>query len=326
MTFFKTRCLGAAAVLLMAGGFAAAETIKVSTRASNWDIVLEESGVAEKYGIEIEFVPMKAGADVAEAIITNSVNVGSIGDVPLTALLARTDLVTVIGTAITTDGSYAKVIVPIDSPLKGIEDLKGKKIATKIGSGSYRAMADWCEKNGCSLNDFEFLNTSPTAITAAIESGSVDAGIWFAPTTLIAVEKGFGRILMDFDGANESTANWVVNNSFYEENPEAVVKFLAATIDAQHILVNDPARAAQLLEQGMKKRGRDLTADILEKGLADFDYTPRMDVEVATRIFSGVWESLKNAGKVRGDTPDFAASIDSGPHEQAEAMVKAASN
>lgn len=314
----------AAAASITAGGLVqalAADKIRVSSRSTNWDIVLEESGVAEKYGLDIELVPMKTGVEVTEALIGGTVDVGSIGETPLTSLLTKTDLVGVIGTAVSTDGSYAQVIVKADSPLQSIDDLKGKKIATKVGSGSYRALNDWCAKNGCSLNDFEILNTAPNAILAAIEADSVDAGIWFAPTTSIAVAKGFGRIMMNFKGANEGQASWVANRQFAEENPELVARFLAATMEAQDILVNDHDRAAALLEQGMKKRGRDLTADVLKMGLADFDYSPSMDPERKVRVFSGVFDSLKGAGKLQGDKPDFSAALMPEFHEQAQTLT-----
>lgn len=327
-TYWSRRSVVVAALAVSltaaAASQAAADKIRMSSRSANWDIVLIESGVAEKYGLEIELVPMKTGAEVTEALVGGSVDVGSVGETPLTSLLTKTDLVAVIGTATSTDGGYAQVIVQTESPLQTIDDLKGKKIATKIGSGSYRALNDWCAKNGCSLNDFEILNTAPNAILAAIEAGSVDAGIWFAPTTSIAVAKGFGRIMMNFAGANEGQASWVVNRAFAEENPDLTVKFLAATMEAQEILVSDHDRAAALLEAGMKKRGRDLTADILKMGLADFDYAPSMDVERKVRVFNGVFDSLKAAGKLRGDRPDFSEALMPEFHDQARAMTEKA--
>lgn len=302
-------------------GSAAAESIIMSAGTSDWDFVMMEGGVAEKYGLTIEFTPTKSGVDVPEAIVSNSVNVASIGETPLASLLPKTDLVAAIGTAVSTDGSYAKVIVRKDAPFTTIDDLKGKNIATKIGSGSYRALVNWCELNNCSINDFNILNTSPGAILAAIEGGSVDAGIWFAPTTTIAVSKGFGRILMDFKGAADGQASWIVNRQYAEEHPETVAKFLAATIDAQTILTDDPDRAAELIEQGLRKRGRDLPAEIIEAGFPDFDYTPNMDIERKVRVLEGVWDSLVAAGKVRGDMPDFTKAMDPTYFERAEELV-----
>ncbi len=299
----------------------AADKVRMSSRSTNWDIVLIESGAAAKYDLEIDLVPMKTGVEVTEALIGGTVDVGSIGETPLTSLLAKTDVVGVIGTAVSTDGSYAQVIVRKESPLQTIDDLKGKKIATKIGSGSYRALNDWCKKNSCSLNDFEILNTAPNSILAAVEAGSVDAGIWFAPTTSIAVAKGFGRIMMNFKGANEGQASRVANRAFAEAHPDVVVKFLAATMEAQKILVNDHDRAAALLERGMKKRGRNLTADVLKMGLADFDYAPSMDQARKVRVFEGVFDSLTKAGKIKGEQPDFSKALVPELHEKAAALV-----
>lgn len=311
---------GAAALLLTTAGTVpsqAADEIRLSSRSANWDIVLIESGVAAKYDLKIELVNLRTGVEVAEALVGGSVDVGSIGETPLTSLLAQTKDVVVIGTAVSTDGSYAKVIVRKDSPLQTLEDLKGKKIATKIGSGSYRALSDFCAQRGCTINDFEILNTAPAAILAAVESGSVDAGIWFAPTTSIAVAKGFGRIMMDFKGANQGQASWVANRKYAEENPDMVARFLAATIEAQDILVNDHDRAAQLLAQGLQKRGRDLSAEVLKMGLGDFDYSPGVFADRKVSILSGVFDTMKKAGKIRVDKPDFAAALQPQHFEEA---------
>lgn len=318
---------GALALALAAGSAGqglAADKIKMSSRATFWDLVLMESGAADKYDLAIELVRMKSGPEVNEALIGGSVDIGSVGETPLTSMLTRTDVVGVVGTAVSTNGSYAKVIVPKNSSFKSIDDLKGKKIATKIGSGSFRALSDWCNKTSkCSLDDFQITNTAPGQIVAALQAGSVDAGIWFAPVTTIATAKGFGRILMDFDGANQGQASWVVNRAYAQKNPDIVVRFLAATIDAQEILVNDPARAAKLIEQGLQKRGRDLTADLLEPGIAagDFDYRSSMDVDRKVAVFNAVFDSLKANGKLRGDRPDFSKGVMPNFHKQAEALV-----
>ena len=320
--------VGVLALILTAGDaiqVLAADKIKMSSRSTFWDLVLIESGAAKKYNLAIELVRMKSGPEVTEALVGGSVDVGSIGETPLTSLLTRTaNVVGVIGTAVSTNGSYAKVIVPKKSGFKSIEDLKGKKIATKVGSGSFRALSDWCRKTAkCSLSDFRITNTAPGAIVAALQAGSVDAGIWFAPVTTIATAKGFGRILMDFKGANQGQASWVVNRAYAKKNPDVVARFLAATIDAQQILVKDPARAAKLIERGMQKRGRDLTADILEPGIAagDFDYRPSMDVDRKVAVFNAVFDSLKANGKLQGDRPDFSKGLLPAYHKKAEALA-----
>lgn len=288
----------------------AADKVRMGSRNTNLDVVLLESGLAEKYGLEIEVVRIKTGIEMAEALIGGGVDVGIVGGAPLVSAMVRTDKMVLIGSAWTTDGSYAKVLVRPDSPYKSIEDLKGKKIANKIGSGSYRALGDWCAKHGCKVTDFEILNTSPASIVAALESGSVDAGIWFAPTTSIAVHKGIARILMDFKGANLGAATWVARKEFAANNKDVLARFMAATVDAQELILKDPRKGAELLSAGLKKLGRDLPVEVLELGINDFYYEHGMLDGKLVQAYSDVFDAFKARGKLRGDKPDFNEFLD----------------
>lgn len=316
----------AALMLTAAVSVSAADKIKLSFRSTDWDIVLVESGLTTKYGLEIEKVALRSGPDAIQALVSGSVDVGSLGETPLASLLSQTDTLGVIGTAVNTDGSYVKVIVSKDSPLKNINDLKGKKIATTVGSGSYRAFSNWCAKNGCSLSDFNIFNTTPDSILPAIESGSVDAGIWFAPISTISVQNGVGRILTNLSGAVDGQASWVVNRKFAEHNPDLVVRFLAAAIEAQNILQFDHERAAKLLEQGLRKNGRNLTAQQLQPGLTDFNYAPIFDTEKSVRILNDAFNELVAEGKQRGKKPKFEDTMLPQFFSNAQVMVAERSN
>lgn len=114
----------------------AADKIVMGSRDTNLDVILLESGLAKKYDLDIEVVRVKTGIEMAEALIGGGIDIGIVGGSPLVSAILRTDKITLVGSAWITDGGYAKVIVRKDSPIKSIEDLKGKKIANKIGSGS----------------------------------------------------------------------------------------------------------------------------------------------------------------------------------------------
>lgn len=132
---------------------------------------------------------------------------------------------------------------------------------------------------------------------AAVESKSVDAGIWFAPTTSIAVHKGVARILMDFKGANLGGATWSARKEFADNNRDVLTRFMAATIDAQELILNDPHRGAEILAAGMKRRGRDLPVEVLEIGMNDFDYKHGMLDGKLVAVYNEVFDAFKAAGK-----------------------------
>jgi len=288
----------------------AADKIRMGSRNTNLDVVLLESGVAKKYGIDIEVVRIKTGIEMAEALIGGGIDVGIVGGAPLVSAITRTKKIVLIGSAWTTDGGYAKVLVRKDSPIKSIDDLKGKKIANKIGSGSYRALGDWCAKNNCKVSDFQILNTSPASIIAALESKSVDAGIWFAPTTSIAVHKGIARILMDFSGANLGAATWSARKDFASKNKDVLARFMAATVDAQELILKDSRKGAELLSAGLKKMGRNLPVSVLEMGINDFHYVHGMLDGKLVKAYNQVFDAFKARGKIRGSKPDFTTLMD----------------
>jgi sulfonate transport system substrate-binding protein len=300
--------------LTAAGVTQAADKIRMGSRNTNLDVVLLESEIPEKYNLDIEVVRVKTGIEMAEALIGGGIDIGIVGGTPMVSALLRTDKIVVVGNAWTTDGGYAKVLVRKDSPIKSIEDLKGKKIANKIGSGSYRALGDWCEKNNCKVSDFQILNTSPASIIAALESNSVDAGIWFAPTTSIAVYKGVARILMDFKGANLGQATWAAKKKFATENEDLMARFMAATVDAQELIQKDPRKGAELLSVGLKKLGQDLPVEVLEMGINDFVYEHGLN-DTKVQVFNDIFDALKKQGKYRGDKPDFKLFFDPSYYE-----------
>lgn len=306
-----------AAALTATGSAQAADKVKMGSRNTNLDVILIEGGFAKKYGIDVDVVRVKTGIEMAEALIGGGVDVGIVGGAPLVSALRRTNKIVVVGAAWTSDGGYAKVLVRPDSPYKTLDDLKGKKIANKIGSGSYRALGDWCAKNGCKVSDFQILNTSPAAIIAALESGSVDAGIWFAPTTSIAVHRGIARVLTDFKGANLGAATWSARKDFAANRKDVLVRFMAATIDAQELIKKDPKKAAQLLASGLKKAGRDLPVPVLEMGMNDFDYVHGMLDGKLLKVYSDIFDAFKKRGKYKGDKPDFNKFLDASVYQAA---------
>ena len=71
------------------------------------------------------------------------------------------------------------ILVPKDSPLKSIADLKGKKIAVAKGSNAHYLLVKALEKAGVKYEDITPAYLAPADARAAFESGAVDAwSIW----------------------------------------------------------------------------------------------------------------------------------------------------
>ncbi|MDH5748132.1 MAG: NrtA/SsuA/CpmA family ABC transporter substrate-binding protein [Rhodospirillales bacterium] len=311
----------ALAPVLAAVNANAAEKIRIGSRLEYYDVNYREGGFDKKYGLDAEAVPFKTGIEVVSAIQSGEIDFASTGHVPLAVLMSKTDKVLTIATAGYNAGSAYRMVVPVNSTFKSIEDLKGKVIATKLGSGSYNAFVNYLKAKGLNEKEFKMKNGGPGAIVAAMQGGSVDAGIWFDPTISLILYKKWGRVLLDFDGHATFMGLWIVNRKFAEKNPDAVVRFLAGAMDSGDLLNSDPGKASQLLATGYQRRGRDYPAGVFKDGIPLIDFSSPIKQKYIDEI-KKTYQFLKAKGRIKGNEPAWNTLITSKYLDQAKKIRK----
>lgn len=299
----------------------AAEKIRMGSRLEYYDVVYREGAFDKKYDIEAVSVPFKTGVEVVTALQSGDIDIASSGHVPLTILLSKTDKVMVIASAAYNTGSIYRMVVGKDSKYKTIEDLKGKVIATKLGSGSYGAFLRYIKSKGLSEKDFKMKNAGPGAIVAAMQAGSVDAGIWFEPTISLILYRGWGRALLDFKDHAIFQVHWLVNREFAEKNPDVIVRFLAGAMDAQKLLGTNAEKASKMISTGYQRRGRDYPAEVFKLGIPLINFDTAVDAKHLDEI-KRTYNFLKERGRIRGTEPDWSRVIDLSYLEKAKKIRK----
>jgi ABC-type nitrate/sulfonate/bicarbonate transport system substrate-binding protein len=310
-----------AAVSVFGGMAWGADKLKMGSRLEYYDVTYRQGGFDKKYDLDAEGVPFATGVEVVTAIQSGAIDIASSGHVPLTILLSKTDKVLVLASSAYNKGSLYRMVVGKDTPYKGIEDLKGKVVATKFGSGSYNAFLSYLKAKGMTEKDFRMKNASPAAIIGAMEAGTVDAGIWFEPTISVIVYKGFGRVLLDFEGHATFQAYWMVNRAFAEKNPDIVVRFLAGALDAQELLSTNVKESAVLISKGYKKRGRDMPPQVFEKGIELMDFSPDITPDKYAEMHR-TYEFFKAKGRIKGPEPDWKSLFKTEYLEKAKKIRK----
>ena len=310
-----------AATSLLGGMAWGVDKLKMGSRLEYYDVTYRQGGFDKKYGLEAEAVPFATGVEVVAAIRSGAIDIASSGHVPLTILLSKTDKVLVLASTGYNTGSLYRMVVGKNTPYKTIEDLKGKVVATKFGSGSYNAFLSYLKAKGMSEKDFKMKNATPAAIIGAMEAGTVDAGIWFEPTISVIVYKGFGRVLLDFDGHATFQGYWMVNRAFAEKHPDVVVRFLAGACDAQELLTKDVKKSAVLVSKGYKKRGRNMPPDVFEKGIELMDFSPDITPDKYEEMHR-TYEFFKKKGRIKGPEPDWKSLFKTGYLEKAKKIRK----
>jgi len=123
------------------------------------------------------------------------------------------------------------ILVPKDSSIQTVADLKGKKIALNKGSNVHYLLVRALEKAGRKYTDVEVVFLPPADGRAAIEKGTVDAWVIWEPYRTAAEVSSGARTLADGNGLVSNHDFFFTTKSFAEAHPQIIDVVLGAARD-----------------------------------------------------------------------------------------------
>ena len=177
-------------------------------------------------GIEIKWVDFQFGPPLLEAINVGSVDFGFVGDSPPIFAQAGGARIRYVA-AVKSDGNNQAIIVPKDSPIKTIADLKGKRIAFAKGSSANNLLVAALEKAGLSYGDISPAPLAPADATAAFIKGSVDAWSIWDPYLALSELKENARVIVFDKDVHKPNAFYIAGSDFVDKHPALVTKLNA---------------------------------------------------------------------------------------------------
>ena len=139
------------------------------------------------------------------------------------------------------------IVVPKDSPLKSVADLKGKKIALNKGSNVHYLLVKALQRSGVKYTDVQTVFLPPADARAAFERGAVDAWVIWDPF-LAAAEKQLGaRVLADGKGLVSNHQFYLASRGYAQRKQEVVRAIVDELAKLDRWAEKSPKEVAQLL-------------------------------------------------------------------------------
>ena len=174
-------------------------------------------------GIEIKWIDFQFGPPLLEAINVGSVDFGFVGDSPPIFAQAGGARVRYVA-AVKSDGNTQAIIVPQDSTIKTLADLKGKRVAFGKGSSAHNLLVAALEKAGLAWSDITPAPLAPADATAAFVKGAVDAWSIWDPYLALAELKEHARVIAFDKDVHKPNAFYIAGSDFVEKYPALVAK------------------------------------------------------------------------------------------------------
>jgi ABC-type nitrate/sulfonate/bicarbonate transport system substrate-binding protein len=234
---------------------------------------LMRSGLLEKHGIKFEEFAVPSGNLTMQQMVARQVDVGTYAGQSFTVGHAKGGLVAIA--LIEYVGKTGRVVARKDLGITKLEQLKGKKIANQVGSSIATVFTDTIgPQHGLNKGDYQEVRMDVNNMVAALAAKTVDAMVNVEPYNVIAEADGIGVDLIDFSGVDRMPVFMAATPEFVDKNPDTVVAYLKAWLEAGKEFKQNPAKVADVIYAFYTDKGYKMSKETFQKAMARVEVDP----------------------------------------------------
>ena len=276
-TFLKT---AGAAVIASAWPLRASaqsgEPFNLGFQNTSWGtvaMVAEAEKTFEKAGANVKFHRFGSGKETRDAMISGRIDVGVLGGTPFIVGAAKGDM-GAIGIAMY-GGKTNAIVAAKDSGIETIKDLKGKRVASQLGSATnYVFLNKILPQFGLSKDDVHIVNVTFQNQVAAIVGKSADAFAGVEPFPSVAEVEGLGHAIIDYSRFDMQPVFLAVNEPVIEKRKKELIAFMRGWLAAVDIVNKQPDRAVKIVWSQFKAQGYDTKEAVFKLMLTKLEVRP----------------------------------------------------
>ncbi|MFB0491524.1 sulfonate transport system substrate-binding protein [Methylobacterium sp. OAE515] len=292
--------LAAAAMLRPAR---AAGSIRIGYQKYGSLVLLKGRGTLEKalqpLGTTVAWSEFPSGPPLLEALNAGAIDFGSAGEAPPIFAQAASPELRYVATEPPAPRGEA-ILVPKDSPIRSVAELRGKTIALNKGSNVHYLLVRALEQAGVPYDVVKLAFLAPADANAAFVRGSVDAWVIWDPFQAAAERATGARVLIDGQGVDGRGVNgqalapnrqfYLSRRGFTDASPEIVSAVLKAIgeVDAWAEGHAEAVAAELAPSVGIPAPVLSVALGRLSYGVAPLDATAIADQQKVADAFHGL--------------------------------------
>ena len=241
-------------------------TINILKADGALDRKLEESGV------KVEWTEFPGGPQLLEALNVGSIDIGHTGEAPpIFAQAAGAPLVYLAHEP--ASPASEGILVPKDSDIQSVADLKGRTVVLNKGSNVHYLLVKLLEKAGVDYQDIDVKYLPPADARAAFEKGSVDAWVIWDPFLAAAQTATGARLLADGTDVVSNHEFYLASRPFAEKHPDIIETLLEEANNIDTWAKDNPTELAEMLspQLGIDVESLELAAKRRTYGVQQID-------------------------------------------------------
>lgn len=222
-------------------------TLQVGDQIAGTEKILTAAGELDDLPYDITWSTFTSGPPQIEALNAGQIDFAITGNTPpIVGGLTDTKVVS----AYSNEAKGDAILIPEDSDITSVADLKGKSVAVARGSSAHGHLVLQLEKAGVDVEDLDINFLQPSDSKSAFESGQVDAWAVWDPYTAIA-EVGGAVPLITAEGVSNGYGFGVASDKALADDAraEAIDDLLNRIDRAYHWTKENPEEWAKIFAE-----------------------------------------------------------------------------
>lgn len=237
-------------------------------------LVAKAKGFFKEEGLDVDVKALARGNLAVEGLSNGSLQFAETANATFFAAVAKG--VPLFSVGISSRGYTGKLLVSnANAGMKSITDLKGKRLATQVGTGMHTVLLMLLEKQGLKESDFNITNLRVVDMPSAMAStDNIDAVLGWEPSIQRIVQAGKGKVLLT-SGQMQTMAGITypflvaTTEAYAKQHPEIVQKFMNAYAKADKYIASHHDETVQIYLDEIKRRGAKLSEEDIRIMLFD---------------------------------------------------------
>lgn len=276
-----------------------------------WQIA-KEKGLFARHGVDVDLVWFPIYTDSLTALNTGKIDGNCSAWCDVIAPLAEGIKLKVV---LVNDNSAGNDAIIARPGIKSVTDLKGKTVATELGTVEHFMLLQGLAKYGMTENDIVYKNLAVPDAAAAFIAGKVDAAAVWQPWINQIQKDGKGTVLIDSKAIPGMIPDLLVfQDKVVQERADDIQKIVATWFDVVDFIKTHHKEAVAIMAKVVEQKPEDYEGFLPGTKLFDLDMNIgafRKSDEPTSLVTSGkaISEFLKKVDMIK-TVPDYASALD----------------
>src|SRR5258706_13402 len=215
-------------------------------------------GIYAAEGIDIEIQEGRGSAATTQAVAAKTADFGYV-DVP-TMMRAAVKGAPIVATGVLLQTSPMSAMGFVEKNIRKPEDIKGKTVAITPADSMTQIWPLFLKKTGLKESDFTTVAGDGQTKINAVINGQADLLLGYVMDQSMKIKDATGKDVFPIKFADSGivlvSSGVVANTDYIKANPDLVKRFMAASVKAFEVAVQDPCGAAQSILNASPKGGK----------------------------------------------------------------------